>query len=290
MSARPATSVGSSLSSVRVRLAEAGCETADLDARLMVQETLGLSWADLIARPDAAIDPEAGRLLDERVARRVTGEPVHRILGYRPFYGLDLRLSPETLEPRPDTETLVEAMRPHAAASVARSGVCRILDLGTGTGAIALALLSVVPAAVATGTDIAPGALRTAEANAAALGLGGRFRALESSWLRAVEGAFDLIVSNPPYIRRAEIDALDEGVRRHDPLAALDGGADGLDAYRAIAEDAHHHLAEGGAIGLEIGHDQRVEVTAVFEDAGYRLIGTQADLAGRDRVLVFQRM
>lgn len=282
-----AASLAGAYRNVRARLREAGIEEADLDARSLVLATTGLALTDLVARPDQPVAAADIARLDERVARRIAGEPVHRILGRRAFYGLELELSADTLEPRPDTEILVDVLRPHIERVIERQGHCRILDLGTGTGAICLALLSLYPQAQGIGTDIAPGAVETASANARRLGLAERFAAVESDWYSAVESRFDIIAANPPYIRSGEIESLSVEVRAHDPLRALDGGADGLAAYRAIAAGAATHLAPGGAVGVEIGHDQRSAVKKLFEAHGLVLLDAHTDLGSRDRILVF---
>ena len=180
-------------------------------------------------------------------------------------------------------------MLPFVRDTAAREGVCRILDLGTGTGAIALALLAQEPHAVATGVDVSDDALATAAANAAGLGVAGRFTAKKSDWFAGIDGRYHLIVSNPPYIPSSEIEDLQHEVRNFDPRRALDGGPDGLEPYRAIASGSARHLEEGGCVGLEIGHDQRRDVTELFERAGYDLIAQRKDLGGNDRVLVFSR-
>lgn len=272
----------------RRRLSEAGVEAADLDARLLVEHFTGTTRTDAVMRPEMIVASAARAAVEAALARRVAGEPVHRIIGHREFYGLDLMLSPETLEPRPDTETLVEAMLPFVRGCVARKGECRILDLGTGTGAIALALLSVAEQAVATGVDISEGALETAAGNAARHGLSDRFTPLRSDWFENIFGRFDAIVSNPPYIPTKHIDSLQADVRNFDPPRALDGGEDGLEAYRRLSEGASGCLAAGGTIGVEIGYDQKDAVTAIFHRAGYRLAKDVRDLAGNDRVLMFQ--
>lgn len=164
-----------------------------------------------------------------------------------------------------------------------------MLDLGTGTGAIALAILANVGAATATATDISAEALATAADNAARLGLGGRLSALRSDWFASVSGRFHLIVSNPPYIRSEDIATLQREVREHDPLAALDGGADGLEAYRRIAGGAGEHLAEGGRIAVEIGFGQADDVTRIFAGNGFAPASAARDLAGRERALAFRR-
>ena len=279
--------LGLTLRVARSRLAAAGVATPDIDARLIVEHFSGTTRSDAIGSPEREVDAAAVAAIDAALERRINGEPVHRILGFREFYGLKLMLSPETLEPRPDTETLVDLVLPFVREVVEREGACRILDLGTGTGAIPLALLNEVPQAVAVGVDISADALATARLNAEALGLAARFTALQSDWFTKISGRFHLIVSNPPYIRSTDIGALQPEVKRFDPLVALDGGEDGLDAYRTIAAGAAAYLEAGGRVALEIGFDQKADVSAIFGAAGYQLTADAFDLAGNDRVLVF---
>jgi release factor glutamine methyltransferase len=281
--------LGPLLRDARHRLAAAGVADPALDARLLVEHFSGTTRAQAITEPAQTVPAEAIAAIDAALRRRVAGEPVHRILGFREFYGLRLWLSPETLEPRPDTETLVEAILPFAMATAEQQGECRILDLGTGTGAIALALVSAVPGAVATGVDIAAGALATAMRNARDLGLAGRFETLESDWFTKVSGRYHVIAANPPYIPSRDIGNLQDEVRDFDPHLALDGGADGLGPYRIIAAEAAGFLETEGRIVVEIGHTQQSEVTNIFTAAGYRLADAFRDLGGNDRVLVFER-
>ncbi|OHV86319.1 peptide chain release factor N(5)-glutamine methyltransferase [Mesorhizobium sp. ORS 3428] len=281
--------LGPLLRAARLRLAAAGIGDPALDSRLIVEHFSATTRAQAIAAPDRAVDASALAAIDAALRRRAAGEPVHRILGYREFYGLRLSLSPDTLEPRPDTEILVDTVLPFVKATAERLGECRILDLGTGTGAIALALLSAVPAARATGVDISPGAVATAMRNAEDLGLGGRFKALHSNWFEKVSGRYHLIAANPPYIPSRDIENLQDEVRDFDPHRALDGGMDGLIPYRIIAGEAEGFLEAQGQIAVEIGHTQQSEVTAIFAGAGYRLAEARRDLGGNDRVLVFVR-
>ncbi|MGI6855446.1 peptide chain release factor N(5)-glutamine methyltransferase [Mesorhizobium sp. 1B3] len=271
----------------RAELAAAGIADAALDARLIVEHFSGASRTETITNPERPLDAAVTGAIMAAVARRVRGEPVHRIIGYREFHGLRLALSPETLEPRPDTEILVDTMLPFLRMVAGKGEGCRILDLGTGTGAVALALLKEVPEAEVVGVDISKGALDTAAANARAAGLAPRFRPLRSDWFSAVSEKFHGIVSNPPYISTAELNDLQPEVRLYDPLRALDGGANGLDAYQIIATGAGAHLEEGGHIGVEIGYRQKDEVTGIFRAAGYRLVAAARDFGGNDRVLVF---
>lgn len=279
--------LASLLRDARAVLAEAGIEDPALDARLIVEHFSGTSRTDAIASPDRIIGPQEAASVAQALKRRIDGEPVHRILGFREFYGLRLALSVETLEPRPDTETLVDALLPFVRETAVREGTCRILDLGTGTGAIALALLAQVETALATGADISVDALATAARNAETHGLGARFTAIESDWLENISGRFHVIAANPPYICTQELMALQREVRNFDPARALDGGADGLDPYRIIARDAKEHLESSGRVAVEIGHSQRYDVTALFLEAGYSSVDARRDLSGNDRVLVF---
>ncbi|WP_027143422.1 peptide chain release factor N(5)-glutamine methyltransferase [Mesorhizobium sp. WSM3626] len=281
--------LGPLLREARTRLAAAGIDDPALDARLIVEHYSGTTRTQAIADPGRKIDGDAIAAIDGALIRRAGGEPVHRILGYREFYGLRLSLSPETLEPRPDTETLVEAVLPFVKAMVARKGACRILDLGTGTGAIALALLSVVPAATATGVDISAGALAMAARNAGQFGLGRRFTTVQSDWFEKVSGRYHVIAANPPYIPTQEIGNLQDEVRDFDPRIALDGGVDGLNSYRIIAAEAARFLEAEGRIAVEIGHTQSNDVNDIFRAAGYTGGEVFGDLGGNDRVLVFQR-
>jgi len=277
------------LAEARRRLAEAGIAEAAQEARALVGGLLGLSSTAFVTDGARVLDDEEISVIEASLARRTAREPVHRILGRRAFSRLDLLLSPETLEPRPDTEILVDTLVPHARRTVAERGGCRILDLGTGTGAICLALLDLVPGTTGVGADLSPGALETARRNADINGVAGRFETVESDWFSAVTGAFDIIVSNPPYIVRSVVGTLDEEVRLHDPILALDGGEDGLDAYRAIAAGAGGHLRENGLVAYEIGYDQKESVTALMRDKGFARLEAVKDFGGNDRVLVFSK-
>jgi release factor glutamine methyltransferase len=276
------------LAEARASLAASGIDDPNLDARLIVEHFSATTQVDAIGRPDIPVGAEAVDSIRLAIARRAAGEPVHRILGFREFYGLRLNLSSETLEPRPDTETLVDAVLPHLRQLAATVGACRILDLGTGTGAIALALLAEVPAATAVGADISADALATANRNAKENGLSGRFQTVQSDWFEKISGSFHVIVANPPYIPSEELKTLQDEVRNFDPARALDGGADGLDAYRMIAAQAKVYLKAAGRLAVEIGHTQREAVRRLFEAAGFRIVEARKDLAGRDRVLVFE--
>ncbi|TCU10596.1 peptide chain release factor N(5)-glutamine methyltransferase [Rhizobium sullae] len=283
--ARP--TVSKFLAEVRRRFTEAGIADAATDARLLVAGLLKLSPTEMLSRSNEPLAADKEALIQAAVERRLAHEPVHRILGEREFYGLPLSLSAETLEPRPDTEILVDAVLPYLSTLAKTEEHLHILDLGTGTGAICLALLRECPEASGIGSDVSVDALRTAESNAARNGLKERFETVQSSWFQNIHGTFHAIVSNPPYIASNVIDNLAPEVTKFDPAAALDGGPDGLDAYKAIAKDAARFVQPNGVIGLEIGYDQRNDVTAVFEAAGFRCVESVKDYGQNDRVLVF---
>lgn len=264
----------------------AGHPGAAEEARLLVGHVLGLDLTGLTLGADRPVAPPAAARLAAAAARRLAGEPVQRILGSAGFFGRDFALSPATLVPRPDTETLIEAV----LAAFSADDEFVFADLGVGSGAILVTLLAERPGAVGVATDLSMEALVTARANAEAAGVADRARFVRGSYAEALApGRFDAIVSNPPYIASAEIDTLDEEVRRHDPRLALDGGADGLDAYRAIAPRAATALAPGGLLALEIGWRQAAAVTALIATHGFERIAIVADLAGRDRVVTARR-
>ncbi|MBO6640108.1 MAG: peptide chain release factor N(5)-glutamine methyltransferase [Roseitalea sp.] len=268
-------------------LSRAGSPTPDLDATLLVEHTTGMTALDRLTQPDKPLNPRQHQALRTAIARRMSHEPVHRIIGWREFYGLPLSLNAHTLVPRPDTETLVDLVLPFAHHRAEETGICRVLDLGTGSGAIALAILNEVRQAEATGTDVSIEALEMATRNAQGLGLSDRFTALRSDWFSALSGQFDLIVSNPPYIPTAVIPTLDPDVRDHDPLAALDGGSDGLNAYGLIAGRGLPHLADKGRIAVEIGKGQRSAVASLFAAAGLQVAASAQDLNGLERAIMF---
>lgn len=274
------------LRELRRTLAEAGFEMAALDARLLVLSALGISATDLIARPDAPLTPEEAERLATFARRRLAHEPIARIMGQREFWGLPFRLSPETLVPRPDTETLVEtALR----LIPDRQAPLRIVDFGTGSGCILVALLHELPRAMGLGVDRSLGALRTARGNAERNGVGGRCLFVASDWARAIRGPFELIVSNPPYIASPVIPGLDREVREHDPLLALDGGADGLDAYRILLGEAGRLLVPGGAMVLEIGYDQAEAVQGLAGAEGLEILEVAHDLSNNPRCVALKR-
>ncbi|MCP1199936.1 peptide chain release factor N(5)-glutamine methyltransferase [Notoacmeibacter sp. MSK16QG-6] len=276
------------LSRVRQVLAEGDVNDAPAEARKLTLGLLEIAPASWLADPEQLVDDGIASIVLERAHQRAEGMPLHRILGWREFHGLQLALSHETLEPRDDTEAIVDLCLKSVRMEKQAESALRILDLGTGTGAIALALLKELPRAVALGIDLSADALQTAEKNALNNGLADRFSIRQSDWFEGVEGCFDLIVSNPPYIESGTIAELDTTVRDYDPHLALDGGFDGLDAYRIIAATASSHLRPGGKIGVEIGRDQEDDVAEIFQASGLRCVDRNRDLNGIWRAMLFQ--
>ena len=268
------------------RLKGASVDSAELDARILLGSVLGLDLTGLIAAAARILTDVEAERLEDVARRRIAGEPVARIIGVKEFWGLPLRLSPATLVPRPDTETVVEAALEILHAESRCDAPLRIADLGTGSGAILLALLSELPNTFGVGTDISVPALRTARDNARQLGFLVRAAFVACDYAAALSGPFDLMVSNPPYIRSAQIAALDAEVRDHDPHRALDGGIDGLDGYRLIAPEAARLLAPGGALVMEVGYGQSGDVQGLMTAAGLTPAGPpKPDLAGIRRAV-----
>lgn len=268
---------------------EAGIGTAQRDARLLMLDAAGLAHADLVRAPRTELGEAAAARLSDHARKRVQRVPVARILGEWEFWSLPFTVTPATLVPRPDSETVVAAAllglgdRRHKAQGL------RILDLGTGTGCLLVALLRELPGATGVGVDLSEEAVATARFNAARNGVGERATIQTGNWFDGLDERFDLIVSNPPYIADAVIPGLDPEVSRHDPLLALAGGPDGLSAYRAIAAGLEAHLAEGGLATLEIGIDQAEAVTMILRDAGFAMEGPFADFGNRPRALTARK-
>jgi release factor glutamine methyltransferase len=267
------------------RLATHSIETAALDARLLFQAASGLRHEDIVAEPDLGVPLEVAARFSVFIERRSRFEPVSRILETREFYGRSFRVTPDVLDPRADTETLIGAV----LGLVKGKGPLRILDLGTGSGAIAATLLAELPEATAVASDLSAAALRVAKGNAEALGVAGRASFVQANWFEGIEGRFDLIVSNPPYIPLGDIAGLAPDVREFDPPRALDGGPDGLEAYRRLASGAGGHLAPKGHVILEIGAGQVNGVNVLFTGQGFARESRHFDLAGHIRCLVFNR-
>ena len=274
------------LAELRRTLNEAGFETAALDARLPLLTALGIPATTLVTHPDTHLTAEESETLASFTRRRLNNEPVARIVGIREFWGLPFRLSPETLVPRPDTETVVGTALDLLSD---RQAPLRIVDFGTGSGCILVALLHELPRATGLGIDLSPGALATARTNADENGVGKRCHFALSRWADAVSGPFDLIVSNPPYIASGVIPTLDEEVREHDPRLALDGGPDGLEPYRILLSEAGRLLAPGGLLAVEIGYDQAEELRSLAGSHGLEILRIAHDLSGNPRCVAMRR-
>jgi len=263
----------------------AGLEDAEIDARALLGYALHLDRAQLISHSDRILEAREIEVASALAARRLKREPVARILARKEFWNQMLQVTPAVLVPRPETETVVEAALDFVVRGGLRMEKLRILDIGTGSGALLLALLGELPNATGTGTDISAAALEVARGNAIRNGLAARSSFVECNIAEGVQGPFDLIVSNPPYIPRGDIAALAPEVRDYDPALALDGGADGLDGYRAIAAEARRLLAPGGNLIVELGVGQEPAVRALFTKAGLTVAAARDDLAGIPRAL-----
>jgi release factor glutamine methyltransferase len=283
----PATSIIVARQMLTAAFQAAGCASPEIDARFLLQGVLGITAADLLRDPDRKLG-EGAQLLTECVRRRLTGEPVSRILGQREFYGRTFMITPDVLDPRPESETLVEVAIEIVAAHSWRDQPIRIADVGTGSGILIVSLLAELPLATGIASDVSPAALGVAKLNAERLGVGGRVTFVATPGIGHLGGNADLIVSNPPYIPAANIASLTRDVRDFDPVLALDGGPDGLDIYRDFAND-FKKFDRPALIALEIGAGQAADVETIFAEAGARMTGQKADLGGHIRVVVFER-
>ena len=282
----PGMTRAAALAHLRGAFAEAGLDSPALDARILVAQALGIGASELVTRPDAPLRPEGATRLAGFASRRLAREPVSRILGEAEFWGLPFRLSDATLAPRPDTETVVAT----ALSMVGdRRNALRVLDLGTGSGCLLVALLHEWPNATGLGVDRSLDALMVARTNAVRNGVASRARFVAGDWAASVNGRFDLVVSNPPYIPSTALAGLDPEVREHDPLAALDGGHDGLGAYRVIIAQAGSLLKQGGRVVVEIGYDQEAAVRDLAQRLNFRVLPTARDLSGHPRAVALAR-
>jgi len=268
---------------VAVALSAAGFGEPRRHARRLVASALAISRADLFGHPDRAVDEKQISRIRAMLGRMVAREPLSRILGRREFWGLEFALSADTLDPRPVSETVVEAV---LRRNLDRRAPLRFLDLGTGTGCLLLALLGEFPAASGVGIDVAEGAVRTAACNAVALGFTDRALFLVGDWGAGVSAKFDAVVANPPYIASGDLWLVPREVARYDPWRALDGGEDGLRAYRAIATHLPALLASNGIFVTEVGVDQADAVVAVMRTNGLVLDGIEKDLGGISRCVI----
>lgn len=271
------------LRAAEARLRAAGAATPALDARLLIAAALALPSDGLRFAADRALaDAEAARA-EALLARRIAREPVSRILGRREFWSLEFRVTPEVLDPRPDSEILIEAA---LALFPNRAAPLRVLDVGSGSGCLLLAVLYEYPNATGLGVDASAKALDVARGNAIRLGLAGRARFVEGDWGREIGARFDLVLCNPPYITESERAMLAPEVARHDPPAALFAGPDGLDAYRAILPDLARLLAPAGRALFEIGAAQGAAVSEFAREASLAVVAIKRDLAGRERCII----
>ena len=267
----------------RKRLEAAGVDGPVIDARLLLEAATGASRVDIVTDPHRALTAEQEAALDALLARREAREPVSHILGKKGFWKVELKVTRDVLTPRPDTETIVDAL----LKSLPEEAPMRILDLGTGSGAILLALLAERPNWTGVGVDISPEALEVARENAALLKLEDRASFLHASWTEGQSDAhYDAVASNPPYIPTGDIAALEPEVSVHEPRLALDGGPDGLDAYRFLAPEVLRVLKPGAVFALEIGHDQGAAVEQLMQAAGAGYCRVISDLGQHDRVVI----
>ena len=278
-----ADTLGSILTEAIAVLSAAGLDDPRRRARRFVAAFLDVSPTELLSDAERALERSVVERLRGSLARIVIGEPLSRVLGWREFWGLRFALSADTLDPRPESETLVEAVLRQIPD---RNVPLRLLDLGTGTGCLLLALLSELPTAVGIGVDVAVGAVMTARENAEVLGLADRARFFVGDWSSALSGRFAVIVANPPYIARGELAGLPPEVRRYDPRRAVDGGEEGLAAYQRIAEDLPALLSSGGIFAVEIGAGQASAAAAILQAGGLLVDGIERDLAGIERCIV----
>jgi release factor glutamine methyltransferase len=265
------------------RLAAAGVENAPRDARLLLAHAMAIEPVEVILRETDAVDPVTLTAFEAAVARRLKGEPVSRIRGWREFYGRRFIVTPDVLDPRPETELLVE----QGVKRLSRGG--RVLDLGTGSGCILLSVLAERSDASGVGLDISSGALGVARSNASVLGVGDQASFVEGDWSRGFDAPFDLVLSNPPYLAEAEFAPLGVDVREYDPKTALIAGRDGLEAHRAILSAMPKWLKPGGAIGFEFGAGQAPALTALMMVAGVVDVEVFRDLAGHERAAFGRR-
>ena len=264
------------------RLEDAGITGPVIDARLLVEAAAEATRTDIVTDPYRALTAEQAARLEDYLTRRARREPVSHILGRKGFWKIMLQVTPDVLTPRPDTETVVE----YVLRDFPEHAPWSVLDLGVGSGAILLSILAERPAAKGLGVDVSEEALAVARENAANLGLAGRMALLRGDWAFGLgPDSFDLVVSNPPYIASDVMETLEPEVRDHEPRLALEGGADGLDAYRTLAPEILRVLKPGGRFAVEIGYDQKAAVEALFREAGAEEVVTLRDLGDRDRVV-----
>lgn len=285
--AEPPPTRAQAIATVADFLDAAGVSEAQEDARALLRAAADLTRLELAMAPRAPLSDDEARKFSLYAARRAKREPVSRILGERGFWTLDLFVAPEVLDPRPDTETLIETTL--SLVGDKRDTALSILDLGAGSGAIVCALLSEFPAAQAVAVDLSEQACAAARENLARCGVADRARVLCGRWADALDARFDIVVSNPPYVRAGDIAGLEPEVRLYDPALALDGGEDGLDRYREIIADLPRLLADDGLVAVEVGVDQAVSVAALLGARGFKIERVGRDAGGHERVVAARR-
>ena len=274
--------VREALANATIWLKEAGIPNADIDARFLLAHAMSCDPSRLILLEDEEVQPDVFRSFDGYLAAREKFQPVSQIIGGREFWGRWFSVTPDVLDPRPETETLIDVALQHGPFQ-------RILDLGTGSGILAVTLAAEWGETRAIAVDISSEAIAIANKNAAAHGVADRVNLIVSNWYDAVAGQFDLIVSNPPYITAVEMAELSPDVRNWEPFIALTPGGDGLDSYRTIASSLSRFLSDDGLALFEIGHTQAVDVVSIFQDAGFANVTKLQDLGGKDRVVTVKK-
>jgi len=262
-------------------LREGGVENPDIVARDLMKRTMEVSDLDIISNERRELYSGKIEELNQCLKRHISGEPVSRIFGEREFWGLPFRITPDVLDPRPDTETIVEIAMKRFTGNAPES----VLDLGTGSGCIIISLLSEWPHTRGIANDVCEKALAVAQGNAERAGIDDRLGFVQGSWGDKITDRFDLIVSNPPYISNPEIPNLPSAVKNYDPILALSGGDDGLDCYKIIVTETKRLLKSGGVCLLEVGFSQAEDVSRLVEDSGLSVIDIHPDIAGIPRVV-----
>jgi len=251
------------------------------ESRMLLRHVIGLSDADLIIMDDIQMSEAQQAQLDDCIKQRLAGRPIAKIIGVKEFYGRDFIVSDDVLDPRPDSETLIDCVLNYAQGQ----RDLRVLDMGAGTGCLVLTLLAELSDMQGVASDISVDALSIAQQNARALNVDDRMQFIESNWFENVEGMFDVIISNPPYIESAVIPKLDVDVRKYDPILALDGGKNGLNPYEVILPQIRNYLKKGGFMALEHGYDQANRIAPLIAGAGLADIQMHSDLAGHNRII-----
>ncbi len=263
------------------KLRESSSESPELEARRLIKRHLGIDWAEIVSDPGKILEDSSLNAIKSDLERRVKGEPLSRIEGIREFHGLEFIVTPDTLDPRPETEILVD----RALKLFHGKHPAKVLDMGTGTGCIIITLLKAWPETQGLATDISPGALETAKKNARQHGVAGRLSFKQADWGEGITGPFDLILSNPPYIRHSDIESLQKEVRNHDPILALSGGFDGLEAYKKIFSTLPKLLSPDGKALFEIGAGQEADIVRLSRESRIRVEAVRPDYAGIPRVV-----